>query len=209
MLNWSYAYHMTAALYLLSEGTYDDFLMQDFLAAPTSGSNPCLVDQACFHFTSAKLFTRTKAGAGMGQAAWAWDWPAHGQAEAEQNWGAADCEGPGGCPHATPPAGDIAWSFMWGLFKIGLASRVLCALGECQLPLAPPARRPLPVELTTHRCVGRSPGLHGEGQAGLSRVHVCTSTAFTAPAVALRTATGTCTVQANNATQTGVAVLPP
>ena len=136
MLNWSYAYHMTAALYLLSEGTYDDFLMQDFLAAPTSGSNPCLVDQACFHFTSAKLFTRTKAGAGMGQAAWAWDWPAHGQAEAEQNWGAADCEGPGGCPHATPPAGDIAWSFMWGLFKIGLASRVLCALGECPLPLA-------------------------------------------------------------------------
>ena len=140
MLNWSYAYHMTAALYLLSEGTYDDFLMQDFLAAPTSGSNPCLVDQACFHFTSAKLFTRTKAGAGMGQSAWAWDWPAHGQAEAEQNWGAADCEGPDGCPHATPPAGDIAWSFMWGLFKIGLASRVLCALGECLLPLAHPPR---------------------------------------------------------------------
>ena len=149
MLNWSYAYHMTAALYLLSEGTYDDFLMQDFLAAPTSGSNPCLVDQACFHFTSAKLFTRTKAGAGMGQSAWAWDWPAHGQAEAEQNWGAADCEGSDGCPHATPPAGDIAWSFMWGLFKIGLASRVLCALGECLLPLArPPARPSLPVELT-------------------------------------------------------------
>ncbi len=38
---------------------------------------------------------------------------------------------------------------MWGLFKIGLASRVLCALGECLLPLArPPARPSLPVELT-------------------------------------------------------------
>ena len=180
MLDWSYAYHMTGALYLLSEGTYDDFLMQDFLAAPTSGSNPCLVDQACFHFTSAKLFTRTKAGAGMGQGAWAWDWPAHGQAEAEQNWGAADCEGPGGCPHATPPAGDIAWSFMWGLFKIGLASRVLCALGECPLPLAPLARRPLPME--AHRSPLCRPQPWSTWRGTSRSEYICTTVVlFTAP----------------------------
>ena len=181
MLNWSYAYHMTAALYLLSEGTYDDFLMQDFLAAPTSGSNPCLVDQACFHFTSAKLFTRTKAGAGMGQAAWDWDWPAHGQAEAEQNWGAADCEGPGGCPHATPPAGDIAWSFMWGLQDwAGLED---CARWvSASRSRAPPRARLCPWSSpTAHRSPLRRPQPWSTWRGTSRSEYICTSTAFAAP----------------------------